>query len=84
MAEVRQAVAVSRLLIERCSDPLLWYAPLVGQTVPNLGYDQTLPGWWSREPEGWRNLVYERDASPVVVSVDVEVPDGPAPVNGTG
>lgn len=81
---MRQAVGVSRLLIERCRDPLLWYAPLVGQTVPNLGYDPTLPGWWSREPAGWRNIVREGDASPVVVGVEVTVPDGPAPVSGTG
>ena len=84
MAEVRQTVGVSRLLIERCSDPHLWYAPLVGETVVNLGYDATLPGWWSREPAGYRNIVRQQDASPVVQGVTVEVPDAPEPASGTG
>lgn len=74
---MRQAVAVPRLLIERCADPSLWYAPLVGKVVVNLGWDETLPGWWSREPQGYRNIVRAQDASPVVVSVEVEVPDDP-------
>lgn len=78
-----QVVGVPKLLIERCSDALLWYAPLVGQLVPNLGWDESLPGWWSREPAGFKNIVRARDASAVVVGVAVEVPE-PAPVSGTG
>ena len=81
---MKQVVGVSRLLIERCSDPHLWYAPLVGQVVPNLGWDGTLPGWWSREPAGFKNIVRAQDASPVVQGVAVEVPDPGALVSGTG
>lgn len=79
-----QVVGVPRLVIERCSDPHLWYAPLVGQMVANLGWDNTLPGWWSREPAGYRNIVFAQDASAVVVGMAVTVPDGAGPVSGTG
>ena len=81
-------VGVPRLVIERCSDPLLWYAPLVGKTVPNLGWDESLPGWWSREPAGYKNIVRAQDASAVVVGVEVTVPPpagaGVCGLNGTG
>lgn len=54
---------MKRLLIVRCSDPMRWYAPLVGQTVPLLG--QAGAEYRSREPDGYVNFVLARDAQVV-------------------
>lgn len=68
MAEAVIPAAVPMLLIERCRDPLMWYAGLVGQMVPNLGmYSEG--DWRSREPSGYTNIVKAGDALPVVVTV---------------
>jgi hypothetical protein len=54
-----------RLAITGCSDPLLWYAPLIGQLV-DLVRDLPAEGTWlSREPAGYLNIVYHCDAVPV-------------------
>lgn len=54
------------LRITRCSDPLMWYARLVGQTVPLLGHWPE--GFKSREPAGHVNLVKYWDAEIVEVA----------------
>jgi hypothetical protein len=51
---------VKKLLIKKCSDPQLWYAKLVGQTVELLREDSE--GYWSREPAGYTNIVRRKDA----------------------
>ena len=53
-----------RLLITGCSDPLMWYANMVGQVVTLLGVDDEY--YWSREPAGPRNIVKLADARTVV------------------
>lgn len=74
MAEaVTVPAAVSMLRIERCRDPLKWYAGLVRQTVPNLGMMSNPAEWRSREPGGRINFIAPNDAVPVVVSVEVPV-----------
>lgn len=54
--------------ITRCSDAQLWYANLVGQQVPNLGYSPR-DGYRSREATGFTNFVRECDAAPMTVLV---------------
>lgn len=48
------------LLITGCSDPHLWYAGLVGQRVPLLRIEADC--YMSREPAGYTNIVFKRDA----------------------
>lgn len=73
MAEIDRPTvpaAVPMLLIERCRDPLMWYAGLVGQLVDNLGmYPEG--DWKSREPAGFTNIVKAGDSRPVVVTVQI-------------
>ena len=59
------------LRITRCSDLLMWYAPLVGKVVPYLG-EWPESGYKSLEPAGYINVVRFADAE------IVEVPDDPA------
>lgn len=47
------------LLIEQCSDPQLWYAGLIGRTVPMLQVINE--GYLSREPAGYLNIVRRED-----------------------
>lgn len=48
------------LLITGCSDSLLWYSNMVGQTVPLL---REYPDcYMSREPEGYANIIKKYDA----------------------
>lgn len=54
--------------ITRCSDTQLWYAKLVGQYVPNLGFSPR-DGYRSREATGFTNFVRECDAVPMTVLV---------------
>jgi len=54
--------------ITRCSDAQLWYAKLVGQQVPNLGFSPR-DGYRSREATGFTNFVRECDAVPMTVLV---------------
>ena len=53
-----------KLLITGCSDPLMWYANMVGRVVALLGIDDEC--YWSREPAGHRNIVKRADARIVV------------------
>lgn len=48
------------LTIVKCSDPQMWYAKLVGQLVVFLKEDKD--HYWSREPEGYANIVLKTDA----------------------
>lgn len=80
MAEAVTVLAgVSMLRIERCRDPLKWYAGMIGKFVPNLGYHHDSNEWRSREPAGYINFIARDDAVPVVVTVEVPmsmIPDG--------
>lgn len=60
--------AQKQLRIIRCTDSLMWYAGLVGQTVPYLG--RCTDGYHSREPAGYRNIVRLDDAE--IVDVEIE------------
>lgn len=51
--------------ILRCSDPNLWYANKVGQTVP-LYADRE--DFWSREDAGYYNIVFRKDAELVLIN----------------
>lgn len=53
------------LKITGCTDPHLWYACRVGQTVPYLG--QWPECYRSREPSGFTNIVHFKDAEVVGV-----------------
>ena len=57
-----------KLKLVGCSDPMMWYAGLVGQLVPLLREENDV--YLSREPEGYTNIVRKRDAK--VVWVDLE------------
>ena len=58
------------LKIIGCSDCMMWYSDLVGEIVPLVGTDTDAKGpiYWSREPAGYKNMVFQRDA--VVVEVE--------------
>lgn len=58
------------LKIIKCSDHMMWYSDLIGEIVPLLGTDIDMKGpiYWSREPAGYKNMVFETDA--VVVEVE--------------
>lgn len=49
-----------QLLIKKCSDSMLWYRDLVGQTVPMI--KEVDEGYLSREPAGYTNIVRREDA----------------------
>ena len=53
-----------KLLITGCTDPLMWYANMIGSVVPLLGVDDDC--YWSREPAGHKNIVKMSDARIVV------------------
>lgn len=66
-----------QLRITRCSDSLMWYANLVGQTVPYLG---TWPeGYRSREPAGYINVVRFQDAEVIDVEAEPAIENSPKP-----
>lgn len=52
------------LKIIDCSDGMLWYADMVGSIVTYLGedIDRNGPIYWSREPAGYSNIVFQKDA----------------------
>lgn len=50
----------SELLITSCSDPLMWYAHLIGQRVPLRCIAQDY--YVSQEPAGFTNFVKKNDA----------------------
>lgn len=54
------------LLIVACSDPMLWYAGMVGQEVPYLGTWPLEGCHKSREPAGFTNIVRMTDARIVI------------------
>lgn len=51
------------LKIINCSDPMMWYRDMVGETVVlarATDYDPNV--YWSREPAGYLNIVQKQDA----------------------
>lgn len=54
------------LTIVNCSDGMMWYCYNIGQMVPYLGEEDDV--YWSREPDGYRNIILKKDA--VVVEID--------------
>ena len=52
---------MAQLLIKQCPDAQMWYANLIGQKVPYLG-DLGGGEYKSREPAGYINIVWHRDA----------------------
>jgi hypothetical protein len=59
---------IEMLRIKSCSDPKRWYAKLVGQKVPLLGFDP-ISGWKSKEPAGYTNFILQQDADRIAVLV---------------
>lgn len=53
------------LRITQCLDQMMWYADLVGETVPYLGAFTDC--YKSREPAGYVNIVHFDDAEIVEV-----------------
>jgi hypothetical protein len=57
------------LKIINCTDSMMWYRDLVGQTVTLARHpDSDKEVYWSREPAGYLNIVHKKDAE--VVEVD--------------
>jgi len=58
------------LKIIKCSDSMMWYSRCIGSVVPLLGVDMDTRGpiYWSREPAGYKNIVFQKDAE--IVEVD--------------
>lgn len=50
------------VLIQRCSDPHMWYADRVGRTVCVERIDRD--GLWAREPAGYINIIKFEDVEP--------------------
>lgn len=51
-----------KLLIHSCTDGMLWYSNMIGQTVP---YVRTIAHegiYISKEPAGYTNIVHMKDA----------------------
>ena len=51
------------LKIIDCTDGMMWYADKVGSIQPYLGEDIDIKGpiYWSREPAGYKNMVFQKD-----------------------
>lgn len=47
------------VLIKRCSDPHLWYAPYVGMYWEVIGEEEDI--YWAKEPAGYKNILYRED-----------------------
>lgn len=63
VSQWRLKVSTHRLVrIQRCSDPSMWYYPLVGRDVPIVQVDQD--GLWAREPAGYLNIIKFEDVQP--------------------
>ena len=58
------------LKITDCTDGMLWYVDKVGTTLPYLGQGEDAKGpiYWSREPAGYKNMVFQKDA--IIIEVD--------------
>jgi hypothetical protein len=50
-----------KILIKQCKDPMLWYADLIGQTVPYFKIVHGPTEYMSREPDGYVNFVRFED-----------------------
>lgn len=50
------------VLIQRCSDPHMWYADRVGQEIRIERVDHD--GLWAREPAGYINIIKFEDVEP--------------------
>ena len=48
------------ILIKQCSDSLMWYRGHVGKVVEYVREDSDT--FWSREPEGYANIILKQDA----------------------
>ena len=57
------------LKIIKCSDPIRWYANLIGQTVPYVG--DSMCEYMSQDRVGCVNYVQYEDAELVDVSVEM-------------
>ena len=56
------------LKIIKCSDSMMWYRDMVGQTVALARAEDRDPDvYWSREPAGYLNMVYKQDAEVIEV-----------------
>ncbi len=47
------------MVVERCTDELLWYHDLVGHTFPIIREEEEF--FWTVEPEGYLNFIYKED-----------------------
>jgi hypothetical protein len=48
------------LQIINCKDRQMWYRDIINQTVPLIGVEENY--YWSREPDGYKNIVLKSDA----------------------
>ena len=56
------------LRIIKCSDSMMWYRDMVGQTVVLARATDCDPDvYWSREPAGYLNMIYKQDADVIEV-----------------
>lgn len=55
---------MTKLLILRCDDPLLWYSNRIGELVPYTGQEDSV--YWSRDNGGFTNIVKKEHA--IIVS----------------
>jgi hypothetical protein len=55
------------LVILSCSDTLMWYRDLVGQTAPLIRYVPEQAAWLSRERCGYINIIKVCDAAPMPI-----------------
>lgn len=65
VGEIRESEGVLKLRITKCNDPLMWYAEMVGQTVPLLRTIEKEGCYISVEPAGFSNIVKFGDAEVV-------------------
>lgn len=62
-----QVVTCKRVLkIVSCTDPMLWYFHMIGEEVPYLGEWKVEGAYKSREPAGYVNMVYFKDARVII------------------
>lgn len=61
------------LKIIDCSDPMMWYAKNIGKHAVYLGEDMDARGpiYWSRDNGGYKNIVFQKDAT--VEEIDVVI-----------
>lgn len=54
------------LKIINCRDPHMWYGYSIGRVVPLIGEENDY--YWSREADGYKNIIYKTDA--IIVEVE--------------